>query len=173
MSKRFLSNNILKIYDSNLIRRKVEEVFDLFDYLDSVLYDFEYPIITSTGTIRYEQFLPGITSSKVENFVLDKIFNELRGNDYKRRLLMTKITMALKKLNSTELLVFKYSYYEQLEIYDICEKVNYSERKVKDIKKSASVKFLLALNLDLECIKGGDARLVNNYFKEKVISAQV
>ena len=171
MSKRYLSYNILKLYDSSYIRRKIEQVFDLFDYLDSVIYEFEYPTITSTGTVRYEQFITGVNSSKLENFVLEKLCFELRGNDYKRRLLMTKITMALKKLNPTELLVFKYSYYEQLEIYEICEKISYSERKIIDIKKSASVKFLLALHLDQECLKGGDKKLVNDYFKEKVAIA--
>ncbi len=164
---RVLSNNILKHYDGLKVSNKVREVFDLIDYLENTVDDFEYPTITSSCQVRYEQFVKGVSSSKLENFVLDKIMFELRGNDYKRKLLMTKFTIALRKLSNIEMTVFKLSVYEGMEIYDICDHIHFGYTRAREIKKSAFVKFLMALNLDSECIKGGDAKMVNAYFDMK------
>lgn len=167
MVKKYLSHNILKQYDMALVKQKIYEVFDLIDYLDSIIYDFEYPTITSNGVVRYEQFLPNISNSKLEDFVLEKLCKELRGNDIGQKRLMSKITLALKKLNVLELKVFKLSYYDQMTIDDIVDDTNYCERKVKDLKKSASVKFLMALNIDNMCYRGGDKLKVGSYFREQ------
>ena len=99
MVNKVLSNNILKQYDGLKVTNKVLEVYDLINYLDNVIEDFLYPSITSNCLVRYEQFIKGVNSSKLENFVLDKLLYELSGNDYKRKLFMTKLTIALRKLN--------------------------------------------------------------------------
>lgn len=167
MVNKVLSNNILKQYDGLKVTNKVLEVYDLISYLDNVLEDFLYPSITSNCLVRYEQFVKGVNSSKLENFVLDKLLYELRGNDYKRKLFMTKLTIALRKLNEIELKIFKYSVYDGLEVYDICEKIHFGFTRTKEIKKSAFVKFLMALNLDKHCLKGGDKLRVQSYFQNK------
>ena len=167
MINKSLSRNILKHYDGLKVTNKVHEVYDLIDYLDKLIDDFTYPSITCNYVVRYEQFIKGVNSSKLENFVLDKLFYELRDDDYKRKLLMTKITMALRTLNNIELEIFRYSIYMGYEICDICEKVHYGFTRIKEIKKSAFVKFLMALNIEKECLKGGDEKLVRKYFKDK------
>lgn len=167
MVNKVLSNSILKHYDGLKVNNKVQEVYDLIDYLDNIIEDFNYPSITSNCLVRYEQFVQGTISSKLENFVLDKLIYELRGDDYKRKLLMTKITIALRKLNEIEIKTFKYSIYDGLEVYDICEKINFGFTRTKEIKKSAFVKFLMALNIDQDCLKGGDKLRVQTYFQNK------
>ena len=167
MVNKVLSNNILKQYDGLKVTNKVLEVYDLINYLDNALEDFLYPTITSNCLVRYEQFVKGVNSSKLENFVLDKLLYELRGNDYKRKLFMTKLTIALRKLNEIELKIFKYSVYDGLEVYDICEKIHFGFTRTKEIKKSAFVKFLMALNIDQDCLKGGDKLRVQSYFQNK------
>ena len=167
MGNKFLTNNILNLYNYILVKKKIKEIFDLFDYLDRVCNDFEFPTITSNGNIRYEQFLPGITSSKVESFVLNKLCIELRGSDFKRRKLLSKIKMALDTLNKDEKLVFKYSYYDNKEIDYISDKLHFCDKKIKIIKKSASIKFLIALNIDNQCYEGGDEIRVQAYFQDK------
>lgn len=167
MVNKVLSNNILKQYDGLKVTNKVLEVYDLINYLDNVIEDFLYPSITSNCLVRYEQFVKGVNSSKLENFVLDKLLYELRGNDYKRKLFMTKLTIALRKLNEIELKIFKYSVYDGLEVYDISEKIHFGFTRTKEIKKSAFVKFLMALNIDQDCLKGGDKLRVQSYFQNK------
>lgn len=167
MVNKVLSNNILKQYDGLKVTNKVLEVYDLINYLDNALEDFLYPSITSNCLVRYEQFVKGVNSSKLENFVLDKLLYELRGNDYKRKLFMTKLTIALRKLNEIELKIFKYSVYDGLEVYDISEKIHFGFTRTKEIKKSAFVKFLMALNIDQDCLKGGDKLRVQSYFQNK------
>lgn len=167
MVNKVLSNNILKQYDGLKVTNKVLEVYDLINYLDNVIEDFLYPSITSNCLVRYEQFIKGINSSKLENFVLDKLLYELRGNDYKRKLFMTKLTIALRKLNEIELKIFKYSVYDGLEVFDISEKIHFGFTRTKEIKKSAFVKFLMALNIDQDCLKGGDKLRVQSYFQNK------
>lgn len=168
MVNKSLSKNILKHYDGLKVINKVQEVFELINYLDNVVDNFDYPSITSNCVVRYEQFVRGISNSRLENFVLDKLIYELRGDDYKRKLFMTKLTIALKKLNNIELKVFKYSIYDELEVLDICEKIHFGFTKTKEIKKSAFVKFLMALNIDEDCVKGGDRFRVQTYFQNKV-----
>ena len=167
MVNKVLSNNILKQYDGLKVTNKVLEVYDLINYLDNVTDDFLYPSITSNCLVRYEQFIKGVNSSKLENFVLDKLLYELRGNDYKRKLFMTKLTIALRKLNEIELKIFKYSVYDGLEVFDISEKIHFGFTRTKEIKKSAFVKFLMALNIDQDCLKGGDKLRVQSYFQNK------
>lgn len=167
MVNKVLSNNILKQYDGLKVTNKVLEVYDLINYLDNVIEDFLYPSITSNCLVRYEQFIKGINSSKLENFVLDKLLYELRRNDYKRKLFMTKLTIALRKLNEIELKIFKYSVYDGLEVFDISEKIHFGFTRTKEIKKSAFVKFLMALNIDQDCLKGGDKLRVQSYFQNK------
>lgn len=173
MRKHFLSNSILKLYSSTKLYNKVKDVYNLFDYLESAIPDFEYPIVSSLGRVRYEQFVPNVNNSKLEEFVLGKLIFELRGNDYKRKIFSSKVAIALRRLSKIELIVFRYSIYDKYEIDYIAELVNYGNTKVKEIKKSACIKFLMALNIDQDCLKGGDEKIVNKYFDSKVATAQM
>ena len=167
MNNKCLAEYVLNLYDYHLVKNKIKEVFDLFDYLDRTEDGIILPNITSGGNVRYEQFLPEITSSKVESFVFSKITLEIRGSDYKQRKLLSKIKIALDKLNKDERRVFKYSFYEDKDINFLCDKLHYCERKIKSIKKSASIKFLMALGIDYLCYKGGDKFRKQTYFQDK------
>lgn len=167
MINTFLPKSILKVYDTTKVTKKVNEVYELFGYLDNAVPDFCYPLISSIGRVRYEQFIKGVNSSRLEDFVIDKLFFELRGNDYKRRLFSTKVTLALRKLNNFELIVFRHVIYEGKSLDEIAKIYNYGETKIKEIRKSAFIKFLIALNIDQDCIKGGDKFRVQSYFQNK------
>ena len=167
MRNKYLSNNILNLYDFNLAKNKVAEVFDLFNYLEMTYENIPLPSITSSGNVRYEQFLPEIKSSKVENFVFKKICFEIKGSDYKRKKLMSKIKLALDRLNKNERLVFKYIFFDELSIEEICDNLHYCDKKINSIKKSAIIKFLVALGIDDLCLKGGDKLRVQSYFQNK------
>lgn len=167
MVNTFLSKKVLNEYDTQKVYNKVGEVYDLFDYLESAINDFMYPIVSNSGRVRYEQFVKGINNSKVENFILKKEMFILRGDTYERNKFATKVTIALRRLSKIELVVFKYSIYDHIDIEEISEKIAFGLTKTKDIKKSAFVKFLIALNLDQDCLKGGDKLRVQSYFQNK------
>lgn len=167
MNNPLLPYSILSSYDMAKVTKRVNEVYDLFGYLKTAVPDFCYPLISCIGRVRYEQFIKGVNSSKLENFVIDKLFFELRGNEYKRKLFATKVTIALRTLNIDEVLVFKKLIYEGKEVIDLCDEIGYCESKIREIRKSAFVKFLMALNIDQDCLKGGDKLRVQSYFQNK------
>ena len=53
MVNKSLSKNILKHYDGLKVINKVQEVFELINYLDNVVDNFDYPSITSNCVVRY------------------------------------------------------------------------------------------------------------------------
>ena len=167
MVNTFLSRKVLSQYDTQKVYNKVDEIYDLFDYLESAIEDFTYPIVSSLGRVRYEQFVKGINNSKVENFIFEKAMFEQRGDTYERKKFATKVTIALRRLSKIELIVFKYSIYDHIDIEEVSEIISFGLTKTKDIKKSAFVKFLMALNLDKHCLKGGDKLRVQSYFQNK------
>lgn len=153
ISKELLSAEIMNQYNYAKVKNKIEEVFHLFDYLQTINEQFEIPTITSAGLIKYEQQIISISNSKLENFVLMKIIKEIRGSDYEQKKLLSKIALALKKLKVIERKVFKYTFYNWKSEYEICEELNYSERMINDIRKSACIRFVIALNIDFMCLK--------------------
>lgn len=153
INKELLAPEIMKQYNYIKVKNKIEEVFHLFDYLKIVSEQLEIPTITSNGLVRYEQQIISINNSKLENFVLTKIIKEIRGSDYEQKRLLSKIALALKKLSVTERKVFNYTFYNWKSEYEICEELNYSNRTINDIRKSACIRFVIALNIDSMCLK--------------------
>ena len=80
---------------------------------------------------------------------------------------MSKIKLALDRLNKNERLVFKYIFFDELSIEEICDNLHYCDKKINSIKKSAIIKFLVALGIDDLCLKGGDKLRVQSYFQNK------
>lgn len=153
INKELLAPEIMNQYNYAKVKNKIEEVFHLFDYLKTVNEQLEIPAITSSGLVRYEQQVISVNNSKLENFVLMKIIKEIRGNDYEQKKLLSKIALALKKLKIIERKVFNYTFYNWKSEYEICEELNYSERTINEIRKSACIRFLIALNIDYMCLK--------------------
>lgn len=153
INKQLLAPAIMEQYDYKQVKQKIDEVFHLFDYLETINEEIEIPKITSDGAIKYEQRVVSINNSKLECFVLTKIIREIRGNDYEQKRLLTKISMALSKLNKDERKVFNYTFYDWKNEFEVCEKLNYSNRTINIIRKSACIRFLIALGIDYMCVK--------------------
>ena len=71
----------------------------------------------------------------------------------KRRRLLSKITVALRKLNDLEMKAFDLTFYKCKSEDEICKELSYGIDKVREIKKSACIKFLSALGIDYMCFK--------------------
>ena len=151
MKNDILSKNILDVYDYIALKNTVLNIFDLFDYLKVTDDKICIPRITSDNKIRYEQFT-GVKNSSIENCIIKNMMLDVLIED-KRKKLLSKVTLALKKLNHIETKVFDLSFYKKVEDCDIAFFVNYGIDKMREIRKSACVKFLLSLGLAMDCIK--------------------
>ena len=141
----------LNLYDYVKLRNVILDIFKLFKYLKRTDDKIALPKITSDYRVRYEQFIP-VNSSAVENFVLKSMLLETRLEN-KRRRLLSKITVALRKLNDLEMKAFDLTFYKCKSEDEICKELSYGIDKVREIKKSACIKFLSALGIDYMCFK--------------------
>ena len=146
-----LRKDELGLYDYVKLRNLILNVFDLFDYLKRKDDKIAIPRITMDYRVRYEQFVP-IKSSAVEDCVIKNLMleTELEENRIK---LLSKITIALRKLNEMELQVFDEAFYKRKDEFEIAYIICYGYKKVREIRKSACIKFLTPLNLDMQCFK--------------------
>lgn len=74
-------------------------------------------------------------------------------SENKCRKLLSKITVALRNLNDLEMQVFDLTFYQCKDEEKIKNIICYGIDKVREIKKSACIKFLVALGLDSQCFK--------------------
>ena len=151
MKNEVLSKKMLDLYSYVSLRNIVLDIFELFRYLGRTNDKVTIPRITNNYQVRYEQFVP-ISSSAVENFVLIKLMSETKIEENRKKL-FSKITKSLRELNELELKVFHYTFYESKSEYEISKIVNWGYKKVRQIRKSACIKFLSSLNLDNKCLK--------------------
>jgi len=149
-----LSKKLLDFYDYNKLRDLVVEIFDLFDYLKTTDDKIVFPRITSDYKVKYEQSVQ-TQSSQVEYCSLKNLMLEGR-NEEMRKELFSKIETALKQLNEVEKQTFYFVFYENKNEYEISRLIHHGHKKVRDIRKSACVKFLLVLALDDKCFKNED-----------------
>lgn len=151
MNNTLLEKSELKMYDFIKMKNTVIEIFKLFKYLKRVDDKISIPKITSDYRVRYEQFIP-VKTSGIEACVFKNMMLESKLENTRKRLL-SKITISLRKLNNLELQVFDLTFYKCKSENEIADIINYGIDKVRDIKKSACIKFLSALNADKECLK--------------------
>ena len=140
---------MLELYNYVKMRNIILDIFELIQYLERVNDKMIIPRITKNYQVRYEQFMP-VSSSAVEDFVLRKLTLETKNEDYRKKL-FSKITQSLRKLNELELKVFHYTFYENKTEPEVMNIINYGKDKVREIRKSACIKFLSSLGLDSEC----------------------
>ena len=151
MNNKLLKNDELSMYSFVKLRNLVLDIFKLFRYLKRTDNKIAIPKITSNYRVRYEQFVP-VKNSRVESSVIKNLMLESR-LEIKRRKLLSKITIALRSLNDLELKVFDLTFYKNKTENEISKEISYCIDKVKDIKKSACIKFISALGLDYMCFK--------------------
>ena len=151
MNNTLLGKDELSLYDYVKLRNIILDIFKLFKYLKRTDDKISIPKITCDYRVRYEQFIP-VKTSVVENFVLKNLMLETRLEN-KRRQLLSKVTLALRKLNDLEMQVFDLTFYKCVSEDEILDAVNYGKDKVREIRKSACIKFVSALGLDYMCFK--------------------
>lgn len=151
MKNTLLGKDELQLYDYIKLRNIILDIFKLFKYLKRIDDKISLPKITSDYRVRYEQFVP-VKNSVIENCVLKNMMLETRLED-KRRKLLSKITIALRKLNEIEMEVFDLTFYKCKSEDEIKDTISYGKDKVRDIRKSSCIKFISALGLDYMCFK--------------------
>jgi len=151
MNNTLLRKDELSLYDYVKLRNIVLDIFKLFKYLKRKDDKISIPKITADYRVRYEQFVP-VKSSVVENCVLKNMMLETK-LEIQRRKLFSKITIALRKLNELEMQVFNLTFYKCKDEEEIMSIISYNRDKVREIRKSACVKFISALGLDDRCFK--------------------
>ena len=151
MKNTLLGKDELLMYDYVKLKNIITDIFKLFKYLKRTDDKISLPKITADYRVRYEQFVP-INNSVVENCVLRNMMLETKLENRRKRLL-SKITLALRKLNDIELQVFDLTFYKCKDEDEIMDIISYGKDKVRYIKKSACIKFGSALGLDDRCFK--------------------
>lgn len=151
MKNTLLGKDELLMYDYVKLKNIITDIFKLFKYLKRTDDKIYLPKITADYRVRYEQFVP-INNSVVENCVLRNMMLETKLENRRKRLL-SKITLALRKLNDIELQVFDLTFYKCKDEDEIMDIISYGKDKVRYIKKSACIKFVSALGLDDRCFK--------------------
>lgn len=151
MKNTLLGKDELLMYDYVKLKNIITDIFKLFKYLKRTDDKISLPKITADYRVRYEQFVP-INNSVVENCVLRNMMLETKLENRRKRLL-SKITLALRKLNDIELQVFDLTFYKCKDEDEIMDIISYGKDKVRYIKKSACIKFVSALDLDDRCFK--------------------
>ena len=151
MKNTLLGKDELLMYDYFKLKNIITDIFKLFKYLKRTDDKISLPKITADYRVRYEQFVP-INNSVVENCVLRNMMLETKLENRRKRLL-SKITLALRKLNDIELQVFDLTFYKCKDEDEIMDIISYGKDKVRYIKKSACIKFVSALGLDDMCFK--------------------
>lgn len=151
MKNTLLGKDELLMYDYVKLKNIITDILKLFKYLKRTDDKISLPKITADYRVRYEQFVP-VNNSVVENCVLRNMMLETKLENRRKRLL-SKITLALRKLNDIELQVFDLTFYKCKDEDEIMDIISYGKDKVRYIKKSACIKFVSALGLDDRCFK--------------------
>lgn len=151
MKNTLLGKDELLMYDYVKLKNIITDIFKLFKYLKRTDDKISLPKITADYRVRYEQFVP-VNNSVVENCVLRNMMLETKLEN-RRKKLLSKITLALRKLNDIELQVFDLTFYKCKDEDEIMDIISYGKDKVRYIKKSVCIKFVSALGLDDRCFK--------------------
>ena len=151
MKNTLLGKDELSLYDYVKLRNIILDIFKLFKYLKRTDDKISLPKITCDYRVRYEQFVP-VKTSVVENCVLRNLMLETKLEN-RRKQLLSKITIALRKLNDLEMQVFDLTFYKCKSEDEITDTIYYGKDKTREIRKSACIKFLSALGLDDRCFK--------------------
>ncbi len=151
MKNTLLGKDELSLYDYVKLRNIILDIFKLFKYLKRTDDKISLPKITCDYRVRYEQFVP-VKTSVVENCVLRNLMLETKLEN-RRKQLLSKITIALRKLNDLEMQVFDLTFYKCKSEDEITDTISYGKDKTREIRKSACIKFLSALGLDDRCFK--------------------
>lgn len=137
-----LSDFIINQFDYNEIKKNITDFISAINLLTFRLKNIEKPKITANYEIKYNCFVP-TTSSKIEKFVINKIYLEEEIKD-----IISKYTYAINSLNELERKVFIRSYINEDKDETLCNELVINNAKLLQVKKSASIKFSTILDLE-------------------------
>ncbi len=151
MNNTLLSKEEISLYDYVKLRNTILIIFAVFKYLKLKDERVSLPKVTTDFRVRYDDFSK-IDSPIIGEISLKSLLLKVQDEKQKRELL-SKITLALRKLNNLELQVFDLIFYKCKSEEEIMNTINYGKDKVREIRKSACIKFISALGLDYMCFK--------------------
>lgn len=151
MNNTLLGKNELSLYDYVKLKNIILNIFMLFKHLKLSNDEILLPKITDDYQVCYDNFIK-VDNSQIREFDLKSLLLKVKKDNEKYQLL-SKITLAMRKLNNLELQVFDLTFYRCFSENDIINTVHYSKDKIREIKKSACIKFVTALGLDDFCFK--------------------
>lgn len=137
-----LTNDVIKQFDYAVIKKNIINFISSIDLLCFKLKKIEQPKITSSYEIKYSFTVP-VSSSKLEKFVINKIYLEEQIID-----VVSKYIYAINSLSKIEREVFIKTYLYETKDDIICYEMNLIFHKLLQIRKSASIKFNMMLDLD-------------------------
>ena len=138
---KLLSNEVIKKYDYQKTRSKVNEFMEVFEENYFRYISVLPPSITShLSEIKVQS--SGFTSSPVERYVLKKIENEEDFLEY-----LNIILSVLDNLTMEEQHFFKGIFFMGNTELVMEEQLQCADKTLKHIKKSCIIKFALALNM--------------------------
>jgi len=143
--KYVLSKKELDMYDYVKLKNKVLEILNLLEYAERRYPKISLPRITSDWRVRYEKFNPKYLSA-IEDFVVEKIMCKMQDEETIEDL-CTKTTVALRQLEKCEMEIFEYTFFKKKTEDEIMEVVYCGKDKMREIKKSACVKFLIPFRI--------------------------
>lgn len=140
--KEFLSNYMLKQYDTAKLKRIIKIFLEMTDNFQMVIDDDSYYIrITSSYEIKTGGNKKP-TSSKVEHFIINK-YDSIN----KMQQLLLKYKVAFNSLNEMERIVFINTFIKPNSNEDLCERLITYKDKIVLARKSGIVKFSIILGL--------------------------
>ena len=151
LSNALLKKEVLDLYDYIKLKNIIITFFKIFNLLKIKNDKIPIPTISSKNVVIYKDFT-WPTKTTLDNCSLKYLLVKTE-NEEQRKMLFSKFTLALRKLNPTELEVFNLIFYKGIKEDDVVEMVNYGKDKVREIKKSACLKIVSALGLDNKCFK--------------------
>ena len=151
MDNTLLNKEELSLYDYVKLKNTILIIFALFKYLKLRNEKESLPKITTDFRVRYDDFIK-VDSIIIKDINLKTLLLKAKDEIQKRELL-SKITLALRKLNDLELETFDLVFYKSKSEEQIMATINYGKDKVREIRKSACIKFVSALGLDYMCFK--------------------
>ena len=151
MNNALLKKEILDLYDYVKLKNIIVTFFKIFNLIKIKNDKIPIPTISSNNMVEYKDFT-WPTKTTLDNCSLKDLLVKA-SNEEQRKLLFSKFTIALKKLNFTELEVFNLIFYKGIKEDDVVDIVNYGKDKVREIKKSACLKIVSSLGFDSKCFK--------------------
>lgn len=143
---RRLSKTVVKKYDYNATKKNVEQFMDPFYELIFKYKNISPPTISMKISEVNIQHLNN-PLSPVENYVIKKLSTEEEVKEY-----YNTIQTIFDMLCNEEKICFKSIYFDGISEIDCAEILNVNKNTITEIRKSATIKFALAL--DLAVLKG-------------------